>query len=418
MERSQTVKFAILFAVMLIDVFGIGLMLPVIPGLVRELTGGDFASAAATYGWLIALYSLMQFLVGPAMGALSDQFGRRPVLLASMLGLFVDYLLLAVAPALWVVVVARIIGGAMAASIATASAYIADITPPEKRAQSFGIIGIAFGIGFISGPLFGGILAVYGSRVPFYGAATVSLTAFLFAFFFLPESLKPENRRPFRWREANPLGAILRIARYPTVPVLMIVFILSQLSERLLESTWVLFTSYQFGWTAVQVGISFTWVGFLFVIAQGGLVRIAVPRLGEWNTVVLGFAFAAVCMTTMAFVTNQWVLYAITVPYVLGWGLTGPAAQAVVTRIVPATEQGLLQGAMSAIATATGVVAPPVGGSLFAYFISDRAPFHLPGVAFLLGGGLFVAGLIVAARPKLMAAVKAAMNAVPAPAKG
>jgi DHA1 family tetracycline resistance protein-like MFS transporter len=416
MSRQQSVKLAILFGILLIDVFGIGLMLPVIPGLVKELTGGDIASAAATYGGLIALYSLMQFIFGPTMGALSDRFGRRPILLVSMLGLGLDYLLLAVAPALWVVVVARIVGGAMGASISTASAYIADITPPEKRAQSFGIIGVAFGIGFITGPLVGGILGEYGARVPFYGASAVSFAALLLAWFLLPESLSRELRRPFRLREANPFGAILRIARYPTVPILMVVFVLSQLAERLLESTWVLFTSYQFGWTAVQVGVSFTWVGVLFVIAQGGLVRLVVPRLGEWQTVILGFAVAAVCMTSMAFVTNAWVLYVITVPYVLGWGLTGPAAQAVVTRIVPANEQGLLQGAMAAIATATGVIAPPVGGSLFGYFIGDRSPVHLPGVAFLVGGTMFVIGLIVASRPHLIAAVRAAM-VTPEPAK-
>ena len=239
MSQSQSVKLAVLFAVLVIDVFGIGLMLPVIPGLVRELTGGDIASAAATYGWLIAIYSLMQFLFGPAMGALSDRFGRRPILLISMLGLGLDYLLLAVAPHLWVVVVARIIGGAMGASISTASAYIADITPPEKRAQSFGIIGVAFGIGFITGPLVGGILGEYGSRVPFYAAAGVSLLTVIFAYFFLPESLAPELRRPFRLREANPIGAFIVIGRYKMVLTLMVVFVLSQLAERLLESTWV-----------------------------------------------------------------------------------------------------------------------------------------------------------------------------------
>jgi DHA1 family tetracycline resistance protein-like MFS transporter len=380
---------------------------------VRELTGGDIASAAATYGWLIGIYSLMQFLFGPGMGALSDRFGRRPILLISMLGLGLDYLLLAVAPSLWVVVVARIIGGAMGASIATASAYIADITPPEKRAQSFGIIGVAFGIGFITGPLIGGILGEYGSRVPFYGASAVSFVALAFAWFLLPESLEPELRRPFRLREANPIGAFIVIGRYRMVLTLMVVFVLSQLAERLLESTWVLFTAYRFGWGPVQVGLSFAWVGILFVITQGGLVRVAVPRLGEWRTVILGLAVAAVCMTVMAFVFSPWMLYAITVPYVLGWGLTGPAAQSVVTRIVPANEQGILQGAVASVATATGVVAPPIGGALFGYFISDRAPIHLPGIAFLIGGALFVLGLAFAARPKLVAAVRDALAAEP-----
>ena len=195
---TQSVKLAVLFFSLVIDVFGIGIMLPVMPGLVRDLNGGDISSAAVIYGWLIALYSLMQFLFGPAMGALSDRFGRRPILLFSMLGLGLDYLLMAVAPNLWVVALARIVGGVMGASISTASAYIADITPPERRAQNFGIIGVAFGIGFVTGPLVGGILGEYGPRVPFYAAAGVSLIAFLFAFFLLPESLDREHRRPFR----------------------------------------------------------------------------------------------------------------------------------------------------------------------------------------------------------------------------
>jgi DHA1 family tetracycline resistance protein-like MFS transporter len=357
----------------------------------------------------------MQFLFGPAMGALSDRFGRRPILLLSMLGLGLDYLLLAVAPALWVVVVARIIGGAMGASISTASAYIADITPPEKRAQSFGFIGVAFGIGFITGPLAGGFLGEYGSRVPFYGASTVSFLALIAAWFLLPESLAPELRRRFRLREANPLGAFLAISRYKAVMTLFVIFVLSQLAERLLESTWVLFTAYQFHWTPVDVGVSFAWVGILFVVTQGGLVRLVVPRLGEWNTVILGFVVAAVCMTTMAFITNAWALYAITVPYVLGWGLTGPASQAVVTRIVAPNEQGLLQGAIASVSTATGIIAPPIGGALFAYFISDAAPVHLPGVAFLLGGSLFVLGLIFAIRPKVFRTVREALAATAGP---
>lgn len=405
---SQSVKLAVLFAVLVIDVFGIGLMLPVIPGLVRELTGGDVSSAASAYGWLIALYSLMQFLFGPAMGALSDRFGRRPILLMSTLGLGIDYLLLAVAPSLWVIVVARIIGGIMGASIATASAYIADITPPERRAQSFGLIGVAFGIGFITGPLVGGLLGEFGSRVPFYAASAVSFVAFIFAWFILPESLARENRRPFKLSEANPIGMFAVIGKYRMVMTLIVVFVLTQLAERLLESTWVLFTGYQFGWTAAQVGISFAWVGVLFVITQGVLVRAVVPRLGEWNTVILGLAVAFVCMTSLAFVTQWWALYALTVPYVLGWGLTGPAAQAVVTRIVPANEQGILQGAISSVATATGVVAPPIGGSLFGYFITDAAPIHLPGVAFLLGGLMFLGALVYAWRPSIVAAVRAA----------
>jgi DHA1 family tetracycline resistance protein-like MFS transporter len=408
----MNVKLAVLFGTLVINVFGIGIMLPVIPMLVRELNGGDIGSAAAIYGWLIALYSLMQFLFGPAMGALSDRFGRRPILLFSLLGLGADYLLLAVAPNLWIVAVARIIGGVMGASVATASAYIADITPPEKRAQNFGLIGVAFGIGFIAGPVIGGVLGDFGSRVPFYAAAGVSLAAFVFAWFLLPESLEPAHRRAFVVREANPVGAFLKMSRYQMVLTLMLVFVLAQLAERMLESNWVLFSAYQFAWGPSQVGLSLAWVGVLFVFTQGVLVRYIVPKLGEWRTVALGLAVSAVCMAAIGFITQGWMIYVITVPYVFGWGLIAPAIQSIVTRAVPKNEQGILQGAMSSVGTFTGVVGPPVSGALFEYFVGATTPFHVPGIAFFVGALLFLGGLGFAWRPAVL------RRAVPAPEEG
>ena len=408
MNRSQSIKLAILFVVLLIDVIGIGIMLPVVPILVRELNGGEIGSAATIYGLLIALYSLMQFLFGPAMGALADRFGRRPVLLISTAGLGIDYLLLAIAPNLWIVVVARLLGGIFGASVSTASAYIADITPPEKRAQSFGLIGVAFGIGFIAGPLIGGLLGEYGSRVPFYAASVVCFIAAVFAFFFLPESLDKKLRRPFRLREANPIGAFLIVTRYPAVTTLLVIFVLAQFAERMLEANWVLFTAYQFQWGAAAVGISFAWVGVLFVFTQGVLVRVVVPKLGEWRTLTIGLAIAAVCMASISFINQGWMLYVVIVPYVLGWGLSGPAIQALVTRAVPPNEQGILQGAITSAATASGVFAAPLSGALFGYFIGPATPVHLPGVAFLVGAVMFVIGLVVAWRPAAAVAPPAA----------
>jgi MFS transporter, DHA1 family, tetracycline resistance protein len=405
---TERVKLAVLFATLVINVFGIGIMLPVVPMLVRELNGGDIGSSATIYGLLIALYSLMQFLFGPAMGALSDRFGRRPILLFSTFGLGLDYLLLAVAPNLWVVVVARLLGGIFGASVSTASAYIADITPPERRAQNFGLIGVAFGVGFVAGPLFGGLLGEYGSRVPFFAAAAVCFIAGTFAWFLLPESLDRRHRRPFKLSEANPIGAFLIVTRYPTVAILLTVFVLAQFAERMLEANWVLFTAYRFEWGAAAVGISFAWVGVLFVFTQGVLVRVVIPRLGEWRTLTAGLAIAAVCMATIAFANQGWMLYAIIVPYVLGWGLSGPAIQALVTRVVPPNEQGILQGAITSAATASGIVAAPVSGALFGYFIDPAAPVHLPGVAFLVGSVMFVAGLVVAWRPSAAVAPPAA----------
>jgi DHA1 family tetracycline resistance protein-like MFS transporter len=396
---SQNVKLAVLFGVLVINIFGIGLMMPVMPQLIRELTGGDIGNAAWIYGFLLAGYAAMQFLFGPLLGALSDRFGRRPILIWCMLGLGIDYIILALAPTLWLVFVARLIGGMMSASITTASAYVADITPPEKRAQSYGITGAAFGIGFIGGPVVGGILGEYGPRIPFFAAAVVSLCAVAFTYFLLPESLPKENRRPFRLREANPIGAFMLVGKYPAVVALLVVFALSQFAERMLESTWVLYADYRFGWGSAQIGLSFAWIGVLVVITQGFLVRIVVPRIGEWRTLVNGLAIAAVCMAAIAFISDGWLLYAVIVPYVLAWGLCGPAGQAIVTKAVPPNEQGSLQGAITAAGTLMGVIAPPLSGTLFGYFISDAAPIHLPGVAFLFGSMLFVIGLVLAIGP-------------------
>lgn len=412
---TQSVKLAVLFATLVIDVFGIGIMLPVVPMLVRELTGDDIGSAAAVYGGLLALYSLMQFVFGPMMGALSDRFGRRPVLLISMLGFGIDYLLLAVAPNLWIVALARLLGGIMGASVATSTAYIADITPPEKRAQSFGLIGVAFGIGFVGGPLVGGVLGEFGSRVPFFAASGVSLLAAIFAFFLLPESLAKRHRRRFSFREANPLGAFAIISRYPTVVALLLVFVLLQLGERMLEANWVLYTAYRFGWTAAQVGVSLAVVGVLFAISQGGLVRVVVPRLGELRVIHIGLAIAAVAMTAIAFATQPWMIYVIVIPYTLGWALVGPAVQSLVTGAVPPTEQGILQGALTSASTLTGTIGPLLSGSLFSYFVGSSTPIHIPGIAYLVGAALFIAGLAFSWHSKVAEAVAAGRTLKPVP---
>jgi len=292
-------------------------------------------------------------------------------------------------------VVARIVGGAMGASVATATAYIADITPPEKRAQNFGLIGMAFGLGYVVGPLIGGLLGAYGSRVPFFAASAMGVIALVFAWFMLGESLAPEHRRAFSLKEANPLGAFLKVARYPSVVILIAVLALTQFGERMLEANWVLYTAYRFDWGAAQVGASLAFVGLMAAIAQGGLVRVVVPALGERLTINIGIAVAAVSMVLLAFAVTPWMVYAIAVPYVLGWGLTAPAVQALVTRAVPASEQGILQGAISSTRTATGIAASPVSGGLFAYFISANAPAHIPGIAYLVGAVVFAAGLAV-----------------------
>ena len=393
----QRASIMVLFGTMVIYVFGIGVMLPVIPLLVKELSGDAVGKAATLYGLLLSLYALMQFLFGPAFGALSDRFGRRPIMLVSLAGLGLDYILLAVAPNLWVVALARIIGGIMGASVATATAYIADITPPEKRAANFGLIGAAFGVGFIAGPLVGGVLGEYRlARALLCGGRRQRHR--------LPVRLLPAARiarsaptgAPSACNEANPIGAFVVVLRYKAVLALLSLFVIAQLAERMLEANWVLYTGYRFGWTAYQVGISLAVVGVLVVITQGGLVRVVVPKIGERLTINIGFTVAAICMVGIAFSSQAWMIYAIIVPYVLGWGLTAPAVQSLITRQVPPNEQGILQGAISSAQTVTGIIGPPVAGSVFGYFIGPATPIHLPGAAFLLGAILFVIGLVVA----------------------
>jgi DHA1 family tetracycline resistance protein-like MFS transporter len=403
---SQGPRLAIIVAVVIIDVLGIGLMWPVLPVLIQELSGGDLPSASSIYGWIVALYSLMQFLFGPMLGALSDRFGRRPVILFSLAGLVVDYIILALAPNVWWVAAARILGGIMGASITTASAYIADISPPEKRAQNFGLIGVAFGVGFVAGPFLGGFLGEIGSRVPFWAAAGVALLALLFAYFVLPESLVPANRKRFRLREGNPVGAFVVLARYPLVFAVLTVFVLANTGERLLETNWVLYTGYRYGWGPADVGMSLAVFGVLIALVQGGLVRVVVPWLGEVRTVAFGLAVGAVALVLYAGAGQSWMVYAITVLYVLGWANAAPAVQALVTRAVPANEQGLLQGAITSIGTVTAVIAAPVGAELFAWFIGPSAPFLFPGVAFALGAVLFLIALAVMQTRRFRAAVQ------------
>ena len=392
---SERTSLAVLFLVLVINVLGIGILLPVMPLLVAEFAGGEIASAAWIYGVLIALYSLMQFLFGPLLGALSDRFGRRPVLLVSLFGLGLDYILLAVAPNLWMLAVARIIGGMMGASIATANAYVADITPPEKRAQNFGILGVAFGIGFVAGPAVGGLLAGFGPRAPFYAAAVACGIAFVLTWFLLPESLKPANRRPFRIAEANPFGAFLRVRRHGAVIGILAIFALAQVAERMLEATWVLFTAHQYGWGTGAISLSLAFVGLLFVVSQGVLVRLVVPKVGEAKVATVGLAVGTLCFVAFAFAYWPWLLIVVLVPYILIWGMVGPSLQSMITRSVDANEQGTLQGVITSTQTATGVVAPLVGGALFGWFIGPTAPVQFPGAAFLAGALLFLAAFLI-----------------------
>ncbi len=395
--KQSTPAIGFIFFTLFLDILGIGLIIPVLPKLIEEFTGNNTSNAAFYTGVLSAVYALMQFICAPILGSLSDQYGRRPVLLLSLFGLGVDYLLLAFAPTLIWFFVGRIIAGITSASISTATAYIADISPPEKRAQNFGLVGAAFGLGFIAGPALGGILGDVGLRVPFLVAAGLTLVNWLYGFFILPESLAPENRRAFSWSRANPIGSLTALTRYPVVLALTASIVLSNLAQLGLQTTWVLYTDYKFNWTPRDVGISLAVVGITAAIMQGGLIRILLPRFGEKNAIIIGQVTGMISFILYGLATQGWMMYAIIIAGAIG-SIGGPATQGMVSRGVPANEQGALQGSLASLASLTGVVAPLMANFLFGYFISEAAPTKIPGIAFFVGAGFLLIALLLVLR--------------------
>jgi MFS transporter, DHA1 family, tetracycline resistance protein len=394
---SRTPAIGFIFFTLFIDILGIGLVIPVLPKLIEQYAGGNTSNAAFYSGILTAVYAAMQFICAPILGSLSDQYGRRPVLLLALFGLGIDYLLLAFAPNMAWLFVGRVIAGATSASISTATAYIADVSPPEKRAQNFGLVGAAFGLGFIAGPALGGVLGNIGLQTPFLVAAGLTLLNWLYGFFILPESLKPENRRAFSWSRANPIGSLAALGRYPVVLSLTGSIVLSNLAQLGLQSTWVLYTDYKFNWTPGDVGISLAIVGLTAAIMQGGLIRILLPKFGEKNAIIIGQITGAISFVLYGLATSGWMMYAIIFAGAIG-SIGGPATQGMVSRGVPDNEQGALQGSISSLASLTGVVGPLLSSAAFGYFISDAAPVKIPGIAFFMGAAFLVLALILVLR--------------------
>ena len=395
---SPRLRLAVVLSVVYIDMLGMGLAFPVLPRLIAQFRGGDVSQASYIYGWLASAYALMQFLMAPLLGSLSDRYGRRPVILLALVGMGINYMLLAFAPTLWLFALGRMIAGACGATFSVAGAYLADVTPPEKRAQSFGLIGAAFGAGFITGPALGGLLGGVDLRLPFLVAAGLSLADFVFAYFALPESLAAENRRALDWRRCNPIGALREIGRYGSVLGLMLVFVLAVFANRVAEMTWVLFTGYRFGWGPTETGLSLAMVGVMFVVGQGGLVRVIVPRLGERRAILLGLAVSAVICTLYGLVPQGWMVFPVMALGIFGWTIAQPAVQALMSQAVPANEQGLLQGALASMTNLTSIAGPPIWTGLFGYFVSPAAPVIVPGAAFFAASLVFVIALVLAAR--------------------
>jgi DHA1 family tetracycline resistance protein-like MFS transporter len=392
MNAPRTAKsaFAFLFVTVLVDSIGFGIILPVLPRLIMQLTGVTIDRAAAYGGWLSFVYALMQFFCAPVLGNLSDHFGRRPVILFALIALGCDYFIMGFAPVIGWLFVGRTIAGMAGASFTPAYAYLADITEPAKRAQSFGLMGAAFGLGFIAGPAIGGLLGSFGPRAPFFTAGVIALANGTLGFFALPESLPPESRRPFDWRRANPLGTLLQIRKYPTVLMMLGALFLWQLGHQVLPSTWAFYTIARFNWSSAQVGYSLAFVGTLMAIAQGVFTRVLIPWLGgERRAALAGMLAALVAYVGYAISTQGWMMYVFSLTTFV-FALTYPSMNALASQQIPANAQGELQGAIACLYSLSSIIGPPLMTQVFGYFSGPDAPAHLPGAAFLTAAALTV----------------------------
>ncbi len=392
-ERSAAIGF--IFITLLVDIIGWGIIIPVMPALISQLIHGGLSDASRIGGWIMFCYAVMQFFCAPILGNLSDRYGRRPIILASLIGFAIDYVILAIAPSILWLFIARIIAGITGASITTASAFIADISTEENRAKNFGMIGAAFGLGFIIGPVLGGILGQYGARVPFWAAAVLCLLNFLYGYFILPESLPFEKRRAFDWKRANPVGSFRIFRQYPLIKGLATAIFLSFIAAHAVNSNWSFFTMYRFGWDEKMVGISLGVVGFTVALVQGGLIRWTSKTLGNKKSIVIGLMLYSLGMFLFAFADKTWMMFAFLVPYCLG-GIAGPALQSVISAQVPASEQGALQGALTSLTSLTTIIGPPLMTGLFYQFTRSTAPLHFPGAPFFMGGICYFLSLLVA----------------------
>jgi MFS transporter, DHA1 family, tetracycline resistance protein len=395
--RMRQAGLGFIFVTSILDVLGVGIVIPVFPQLVASLVQGDVSTAARYYGYFVALFSAMQFLFAPALGGLSDQYGRRPVLLLSLLSAAANYVLLAVAPNLTLLFIGRAIAGVSAANITAANAYVADVSPPEQRARNFGLLGAAFGIGFIVGPLLGGVLGSFGLRVPFLVAGALTFLNTLYGLFVLPESLPLDRRRRFSWREASPLRSLKGLGRYVVVLNLVGTLLCTYLAQQALYSTWVLYTTYRFDWDTWEQGISLAVFGAVTVLVQAALLPILLPRLGERRALVLGLICSVVGYVLYGLATAGWMMYVIIVASGLSV-IAQPAAQGLISNAVPADEQGAIQGALASLLSLTAIIGPIIATALFSYFTAPTQAVTIPGAPFFLGASLMLVASLLALR--------------------
>ncbi len=382
-----------IFFTVFLDVTGFGLIIPVLPELIQQLGDVTVSDASTIGGWLAASYSIMLFLFAPIMGGLSDQFGRRPVLLLCLGAFCIDYLIQAFAPNLHWLFAGRVIAGITGATFSVAGAYIADVSEPEKKAQNFGLIGAAFGLGFIVGPLLGGVLASYGIRTPFFGAAALVMINFLFGLFVLPESHAVENRRVFNIKRANPFGTLKILFRYPVIQGFVIVLFLTYLAHFCLQSTWTFYTIEKFKWNATMIGYSLAAVGVCTAIVQGGLSRVLLPKLGHRNAIILGMSMITISYMAYAFAPTGWSMFVIMFPFALG-GLASAAIQGTISNQIPSNAQGELQGGLTSLMSLTAILGPLLMTRIFYYFTHSEAPVYFPGASFMTASILTLVAFI------------------------
>jgi len=388
---------AFIFVTILLDMFALGLIMPILPKLVESFVDNDTASAARIFGLFGTAWALMQFVFSPILGGLSDRFGRRPVVLLSNFGLGLDYVLMALAPSLIWLFIGRVISGITSASVSTAFAYIADMTPPERRAAVFGKVGAAFGAGFILGPAIGGLLGGIDPRLPFWVAAGLSFANTLYGLLILPESLPRDRRSPFRWKSANPLGALHLLRTDRVLAGLSITNFFAQLAHVVLPSTFVLYATYRYGWDTRTVGLTLAMVGICAMAVQGAGIGPIVRRIGERRALLLGLGCGAAGFLIFGAAPTG-PLFWLGIPVMALWGITGAATQALMTRLVAPDQQGQLQGATASVQSVSQLLGPFLFTLIFAYFIGAQAPLKLPGAPFLLASALLVLALVIAAR--------------------
>jgi Arabinose efflux permease len=395
--RNGNAALGFIFVTVLVDIIGFGIIFPIIPKLIANLIGGDISTAAEYGGWLIFVYALMQFIFAPVLGNLSDRFGRRPVLLISLFTLGIDCIFLAFAPTIFWLFIGRIIGGMTGGCYSVASAYVADISTPEKRSQNFGLLNAAFGLGFIIGPVLGGLLVKWGTHVPFLVAATLSFLNVLYGYFVLPESLSKDKRRKFEWRRSNPIGSFLQLKKFPLIAGLLIAYTFVYIAGHSMESVWAYFTIESFDWDEEMIGYSLGFLGLTLALVQGVLARIVLPKIGDKKAVYIGLSIECVALLLFAFATQSWMIFAFSIPYALS-GIASPALQSITSSQVPESSQGELQGGIGSLISATAIISPPIMTYLFAIFSGKNAPFYFPGMPFAFASFLVAIGLIFAIR--------------------